>query len=425
MLPALQVRHQIVLACFLATFTAYVERVGFSIAYTAMAKEAQVDEATKGTVLSAFYWGYGISQIPGGSAAQRYGGRLMLMVSFALWSTASLLTPGSARNTAAIACARVLVGVAQGFLIPSVHTVLSQWIPPHERAKAVSLSTSGMYLGSAGAMLVLPSVAAWRGAPSLLRLVGCLGLLWLLLWSLVGREVPHRESIIPLATNHQKQKGCTPATPWARLLSSPAVWAIVINNFTFHYAFYVVMNWLPTYFDRVLHANLAKMGGAKTAPYLAMFVTSNFGGWLGDRLIHQHHWSTARARKLVNSLGFWGASCALLLMPLAGSLTRGILFTTAALAFAGLARGGFSVNHMDIAPKYAGIVMGISNTAGTLAGVVGVKVTGSLLQRATQANPDGLDGWWTSFLAAAAQCVAGSFAFIMFARGERLFGAES
>lgn len=42
MLPALQVRHQIVLACFLATFTAYVERVGFSIAYTAMAKEAQV-----------------------------------------------------------------------------------------------------------------------------------------------------------------------------------------------------------------------------------------------------------------------------------------------------------------------------------------------------------------------------------------------
>ena len=27
-------------------------------------------------------------------------------------------------------------------------------------------------------------------------------------------------------------------------------------------------------------------------------------------------------------------------------------------------RGGFSVNHMDIAPKYAGVVMGISNTAG-------------------------------------------------------------
>ena len=56
-------RHAVTLACFLATLSAYVERVGFSIAYTAMAKVASVDEATKGTVLSAFYWGYGVSQV--------------------------------------------------------------------------------------------------------------------------------------------------------------------------------------------------------------------------------------------------------------------------------------------------------------------------------------------------------------------------
>lgn len=38
--------------------------------------------------------------------------------------------------------------------------------------------------------------------------------------------------------------------PWRRMLKSSAVWAIVVNNFAFHYAFYVVMNWLPTYFNR-------------------------------------------------------------------------------------------------------------------------------------------------------------------------------
>jgi ACS family sodium-dependent inorganic phosphate cotransporter len=59
----LEPRYIIVLTCFLATFTAYVERVGFSIAFTSMAKEAGVDEARKGTVLSAFYWGYGVSQV--------------------------------------------------------------------------------------------------------------------------------------------------------------------------------------------------------------------------------------------------------------------------------------------------------------------------------------------------------------------------
>lgn len=46
-------------------------------------------------------------------------------------------------------------------------------------------------------------------------------------------------------------KGKPTATPWRRMMLHPAVWAIVINNFTFHYAFYVVMNWLPTYFDKV------------------------------------------------------------------------------------------------------------------------------------------------------------------------------
>ena len=66
--------------------------------------------------------------------------------------------------------------------------------------------------------------------------------------------------------------------------------------------------------------------------------------------------------------GFWGTAGALLLMPAARGEAAGVAATSLALGAAGLARGGFSVNHMDIAPQYAGVVMGISNTAGTLAG---------------------------------------------------------
>jgi hypothetical protein len=67
--------------------------------------------------------------------------------------------------------------------------------------------------------------------------------------------------------------------------------------------------------------------------------------------------------------GFVGAAVSLLFMPAATGVTSGVLATSCTLGFAGLARGGFSVNHMDIAPKYAGVVMGISNTAGTLSGM--------------------------------------------------------
>lgn len=58
-----QPRHVIIACCFLATFTAYVERVGFSIAFTSLAREVGFDEQVKGAVMSAFYWGYGVSQV--------------------------------------------------------------------------------------------------------------------------------------------------------------------------------------------------------------------------------------------------------------------------------------------------------------------------------------------------------------------------
>lgn len=434
---SLQPRFQVVLACFLATLTAYVERVGFSIAFTAMAQESGLDEGVKGTVLSAFYWGYAVSQVPGGWAAQRYGGERVLAASFASWSLASILTPGSAVNTRAVMVARVCVGLSQGFLIPAVHTVLAAWVPPTERARAVSLTTSGMYLGSAAAMLALPSLAARLGPVALLRFVGCLGLAWLALWQLTLRRVRRlaAAAAMPLldvdleskghgreGKGHGKKARSAP-TPWRSMLTHPAVWAIVINNFTFHYAFYVVMNWLPTYFDKVLHASLSSMGAVKALPYLTMFAASNAGGWTGDWVINVRRRSVAAGRKLVNSAGFWAAAAALMLMPGAGSVGSGVFFTTLVLGCCGFSRGGFSVNHMDIAPGYAGVVMGISNTAGTLAGVVGVAATGFLLQWGGGAEH--LSGWYRAFAAASLQCLAGSAVFLLFARGERLFGSDA
>lgn len=64
-------------------------------------------------------------QVPGGWAAQRWGGRTTLALSFILWSTASLMTPVNSQRSAPVAVARVLVGVSQGLLIPSIHTVLA------------------------------------------------------------------------------------------------------------------------------------------------------------------------------------------------------------------------------------------------------------------------------------------------------------
>jgi ACS family sodium-dependent inorganic phosphate cotransporter len=40
----------------------------------------------------------------------------------------------------------------------------------------------------------------------------------------------------------------------------------------------------------------------------------------------------------------------------------------------------FSVNHLDIAPQHAGVLMGISNTVATLPGIISPLVTGFIVQ---------------------------------------------
>ena len=49
---------------FLCAVVAYVDRIGFSIAWTAMADQHHLSQTQKGGVLSAFYYGYGLTQIP-------------------------------------------------------------------------------------------------------------------------------------------------------------------------------------------------------------------------------------------------------------------------------------------------------------------------------------------------------------------------
>lgn len=433
-------RYLIVILTFISTCVCYVERVGFSIAYTVAADAAGVNQSSKGTILSTFYYGYACSQVPGGWAAQKLGGRRVLLLSFVLWSLTCALFPLDPNHVRLIVMARLLVGVAQGFIFPSIHTVLAQWVPPHERSRSVSLTTSGMYLGAAAGMLVLPSLVKYRGPQSVFFAEATLGAMWSLLWLKYASDPPRAEypkatasgfgeSLLPVRGS-QKVKVenggnsvKTSKIPWKRIFISLPVWAIVVNNFTFHYALYVLMNWLPTYFELGLRLSLQEMGSSKMLPYLNMFIFSNIGGVVADHLITKRIMSVTKTRKFLNTIGFIVASLALMALPTFRTSGGAVFCSSLALGFLALGRAGFAVNHMDVAPRYAGIVMGVSNTAGTLAGIVGVDLTGKLLEAAQIANSDlsGPESWRLVFFIPGLLCIFSSFVFLLFSTGERIF----
>ncbi|EYU32361.1 hypothetical protein ABFS82_05G142800 [Erythranthe guttata] len=418
-------RYVIVMLTFICTCVCYIERVGFSIAYTAAADAAGVDQSSKGMILSTFYYGYACSQVPGGWIAQKIGGRRVLLFSFLLWSLTCAFVPLDPNRVTVLVIARLLVGVAQGFIFPSIHTVLAQWVPPHERSRSISLMTSGMYFGAAAGMLMLPNLVKLRGPQSVFVVEAILGAIWSLLWFMYASDPPRSD--LPIK-GKQKTKGengvrTMQNIPWKRIVLSWPIWAIVANNFTFHYALYVLMNWLPTYFEMGLNSSLQEMGSTKMMPYLNMFIFSNIGGVIADHLITRRILTVTNTRKVLNTVGFVVASFALMALPLFRTADGVVLCASVALGFLALGRAGFAVNHMDVAPRYAGIVMGVSNTAGTLAGIVGVDLTGRLLEAAKNARLDltSPDSWRAVFQIPAWLCIFSSFVFLLLSTGEKIF----
>ncbi|MQL78112.1 hypothetical protein Taro_010532 [Colocasia esculenta] len=434
-------RYLIVVLTFICTNVCYIERVGFSIAYTAAADAVGVNQSSKGLMLSSFFYGYAMSQVPGGWVAQLIGGRRVLLMSFVLWSLTCALVPLDPKRVTILMTARLLVGVAQGFIFPAIHTVLAQWVPPHERSRSVSLTTSGMYLGAAAGTLILPSLVKFKGPQSVFLAEAALGAMWSMLWLKFASDPPRLdtlkatsagfgESLLPTTKlkddKVKAQNGGIPGRPripWRKMFFSLPIWAIVVNNFTFHYALYVLMNWLPTYFELGLEISLQEMGSSKMLPYLTMFVFSNIGGWIADFLITRRILSITRTRKLLNTIGFIVAALALMVLPLFRTSAGAVICSSVSLGFLALGRAGFAVNHLDIAPRYAGIVMGVSNTAGTLAGVIGVGLTGRILETAKNANVDlsSSESWKPVFFVPGYLCMFSSIIFLIFATGERIF----
>lgn len=56
-------------------------------------KDHKWDEKTKALILSSFFWGYVVTQVPAGQLAQRCGAKRILLWSMLLCSALTLLTP--------------------------------------------------------------------------------------------------------------------------------------------------------------------------------------------------------------------------------------------------------------------------------------------------------------------------------------------
>lgn len=108
----------------------------------------QWDTIQKNLVLGSFFWGYILTELPGGRLAELIGGHRVFGHSMLWASVITLLTPVAAYlHFNALIVLRVMLGFMLGASWPAIHPMTAVWIPPMDRSKFMS-NMMGKWLSS-------------------------------------------------------------------------------------------------------------------------------------------------------------------------------------------------------------------------------------------------------------------------------------
>ena len=96
-----------------------------------------------------------------------------------------------------------------------------------------------------------------------------------------------------------------PSFPFSALFKRQEVWGTSLGFFCLGYTWAFLLSWLPAYLEESRGFSKESMAIFASLPFLAMAVTSIFGGWLSDRLIRGGA-SPTKIRKTFMICKCWG-----------------------------------------------------------------------------------------------------------------------
>ncbi|PVD36714.1 hypothetical protein C0Q70_03700 [Pomacea canaliculata] len=396
---------------------------------SAHSKEGEFDwdKPTQTRLLAMYFYGYIFTQVPGGWLAGRIGGRRVWGVCQTISALCSLATPLAARTNVYIVYAiRFILGLAAGVSFPCIHAMMGRWAPTLERSKLVSFSFTGMSVGtvltfSLSALLCVSGFD--NGWGSIFYLSGAGNLLWVVVWLLVTSDTPAKHKRIKeIEKNYiMKSIGESPEskaripTPWRAMITSGPVWAIVSAHVLHNYTNYTMLTSLPTFMKEVLKFDTRQNGALSAVPYLSQAVVSALSGQVADRLRERASSAPRTPGSSSRSpVAFVGSAVC---MALAGYMTcsqrpLAVFLLSLCLSFMGLNRSGFGVNHIDLAPRHAGVLYGLTNTVATVPGMIAPLIAGALTPNRTA------EEWRRVFFVCAALAVLGAILYGVLADGE-------
>jgi len=392
----------------------YLDRYALSSLTNTLQLELHLDKEQLGRTFFAFFFAYGLCQIPAGWLSDAFGARRMLAIYVAVWSLATMCM-GMVNGLLAIFVVRFALGVSQAGAYPTAASVIKRWFPFRHRGRANSSVSMGGRAGgliafviTAALMLRIGHLLGWEtGAWRVVfALYGSLGLVWVVVFVWLFRDSPRTHPWCNPAEAELISPGdsTTPvshsrALPPRHILFSKEALLMCVIGFCVDIGWVFLVSWLPqylvdtygTYLEQQHLGNMEVVAGRLTAlTGLAGMAGTLLGGFATDRFV-------------VRFGPIWGrripgitAGVLVAVLYLVAPHLPNVWWFIGAMAAISLSidfcLGAMWATYQDIGGRHVGSVLGLGNMCASFGSAGYTWVAGSLADR---------HEWNTVFLLAA------------------------
>ncbi|MGO9138112.1 MAG: MFS transporter [Syntrophales bacterium] len=283
-----KLRWKIIMWFFLVVMISYMDRINLAVAAPLILKEFKLSPSELGIVLSGFQIGYMVLMFFGGFIAQRFSARKVVTVILILWSITTFLT-GFSFNFLTIFLARLIFGMAEGPMFPSINYVVNNWTLNKEKGFAGSAYTSALPIGVVLGTLASAYLVTEFGWRSVFYVFGGAGIVIGIISWFVVRDTPREHpSVTPAelklieADYHVSTTGSAKGMTMGQMLKDPTLLLFGALDLFYSFLFWADLNWLPTYFVMARKVTLLKSGLLSAIPWFAAFLGMVIIGRLSD-----------------------------------------------------------------------------------------------------------------------------------------------
>jgi MFS transporter, ACS family, glucarate transporter len=412
--PTSRVRWFLVFLLFVLSAVAFLDRVNLSIAGVKISEEFAISNVRLGLIFSAFLFGYALFQTPAGWLADRFGPRRMLTLGVLWWGVFTALTaaisPHLGHTVVVLVVIRFLLGAGEAIVYPASNQFVARWIPSQERGVANGIIFSGVGIGAGITPPLISFVMLRYGWRSSFLMSALLGLVAGALWFLAARDTPNAHpGVSSTELTHIERSIPSPAgsngdgfLSWSTMLSSLNVWVLSLAYFCFGYVAWVFFSWFYLYLARVRGLDLKTSAVYATLPFLAMAVSSPFGGAISDTVTK--HLGSRLGRCSIAVLGFTLTATFLVFGSAAHDARVASFVLAGGAGSLYLSQSSFWTVSADLGGKSSGALSGFMNMANQIGGMITASLTPLLGDKF---------GWNTGFYVAAGIAGLGAIAWLL------------